>query len=65
MLNNLNGDMENIKEIYFTGDIHGNFEMLIFCIIQKRLYDAAVIVAGDIGMGFYKHNYYIFIPKTL
>lgn len=51
--------MENIKDIYFTGDIHGNFEPFVYCIGQRGLYNSAVIVAGDIGMGFYKHNYYI------
>lgn len=49
-----------MSKIYFTGDIHGEFVPLTYALTQRyKLYDCSVIVCGDIGMGFYKHNYYI------
>ena len=45
--------------ICFTGDIHGQFMPLIYNIQNAGLRDEDVIVAGDIGMGFYDLNYYI------
>lgn len=52
--------MHNVKDIYVTGDIHGEFKTLVFVLIEsKKLRDCAVIVAGDIGMGFYKHMHYV------
>lgn len=48
-----------MNDIYFTGDIHGNFEPFAFYVTaQKQLHDCHVFVCGDIGMGFYKLNYY-------
>lgn len=49
-----------IDHIYFTGDIHGQFEPLVFTLISGKyqLKDSAVFVCGDIGMGFCKPNYY-------
>lgn len=39
--------------VWFTGDIHGNIETLVWDIKErKRLRDCAVIVCGDIGLGF-------------
>ena len=40
------------------GDIHGEFETLVFNIIQKKIENAIVIVAGDCGFGFNKLAYY-------
>lgn len=57
--------MKNIENIYFTGDIHGEFNTLLWYVDQKCLNNSAVIVAGDIGMGFYKHNYYIDTFKSM
>ena len=46
--------------IYFTGDIHGEFNSFGYGITKRYgIKNAHVIVAGDIGMGFYKHNYYV------
>lgn len=46
--------------IYITGDIHGEFLPLMFIINQReKLKNCSVIVAGDIGMGFYKPGYYL------
>lgn len=39
--------------VWFTGDIHGNIETLVWEIKErKRLRDCAVVVCGDIGLGF-------------
>lgn len=55
-----------MSNIYFTGDIHGNFEPFVFYItVQKQLHDTTVFVAGDIGIGFYKLNYYLDTFKRL
>ena len=40
------------------GDIHGELETLVFNIIQKKIENAIVIVAGDCGFGFNKLAYY-------
>lgn len=40
------------------GDIHGEFETLVFNIVQKKIKNATVIVAGDCGFGFNKLAYY-------
>ena len=53
-------------KIYFTGDIHGEFMPLVFVLTKRyNLSDCSVIVCGDIGMGFYKFNYYIDTFKTM
>ena len=47
------------NKIYFTGDIHGEFMPLVFVLTERyNLSDCSVIVCGDIGIGFYKLNYY-------
>lgn len=44
-------------DVYCTGDIHGNFGVLLnFC--QRNLSDCAVVCCGDIGVGFNKDRYY-------
>ena len=54
------------NKIYFTGDIHGEFMPLVFVLTKRyNLSDCSVIVCGDIGMGFYKFNYYIDTFKTM
>ena len=52
--------------IYFTGDIHGEFNSFNYGITKRYgIKNAHVIVAGDIGMGFYKHNYYVDMFKSI
>jgi len=58
-------DIENIYEynkakgIVVVGDIHGNFEALVYkCSIQCSMTDTLIIVAGDCGFGFQRPNYY-------
>ena len=43
----------------YGGDIHSEFRSLIFEINRFQITDALIIILGDIGMGFYKKNYYI------
>ena len=48
------------KNIGVVGDIHGEFFPCIFDLYtSKKLSDAVIIVAGDIGIGFEKEGYYI------
>lgn len=48
------------RDIYFTGDIHGEFVSFLFAVTRRYgFHDCAVIVCGDIGMGFHKLNYYV------
>lgn len=46
---------DDIVEV--CGDIHGEFETLVFNILQKKIENATVIVAGDCGFGFNKLAY--------
>lgn len=43
---------------FVCGDIHGEFETLVFEIKRRRISGATVIVAGDCGFGFYRPQYY-------
>ena len=47
---------DDIVEV--CGDIHGEFATLVFNIVQKKIENATVIVAGDCGFGFNKLAYY-------
>lgn len=52
-------DLTRYNEVYFTGDIHGEFRKFTYSIVtQLGLRDCLVVVCGDIGMGFYKRGYY-------
>ncbi len=47
------------KQIVCCGDVHGDFESLVFKIcMQYDMHDTLVIVAGDCGFGFAKPTYY-------
>ena len=47
------------KSIVICGDIHGDFETLVYKItMQYQMSNTLVIVAGDCGFGFAKRNYY-------
>lgn len=43
--------------IYVIADIHGNFDIL-YNKINENLSDCILIIAGDIGLGFYSYQYY-------
>lgn len=40
------------KPILFLGDIHGNWNELLFKIKLKKISDAVIISVGDLGVGF-------------
>ncbi|MEY8688061.1 metallophosphoesterase [Bacteroides sp. AN502(2024)] len=47
------------KTIIVSGDIHGDFNQLVFKLcIQYKLTNTLLIVAGDCGFGFEKKEYY-------
>ncbi|MDL2251778.1 hypothetical protein LJC12_02900 [Odoribacter sp. OttesenSCG-928-J03] len=50
MLNNIR--FENTDALLFCGDIHGEFETIVYKLNQYN--NAVLIVCGDIGMGFHK-----------
>lgn len=54
------------ENIIVTADIHGGFKELVNKINdQKCIENSLIIVAGDVGMGFYKDNYYLELFKKL
>lgn len=49
----------NASSVVVCGDIHGEFEQLVFSIcVQYDMHDTLVIVAGDCGFGFHAEGYY-------
>lgn len=67
MINTL--DFKNITDnkIIFIGDIHGEFNTLLWIIKQNKTYfnDTILIVLGDCGIGFYKERYYVDLFKRM
>ena len=52
-------DFPDAKGIVVSGDVHGDFNQLVFkCCIQYGMTDTLIIVAGDCGFGFEKQGYY-------
>lgn len=53
-------NLENNNSNIFTGDVHGYFEnfMHVICNIEN-FENCNIFVLGDIGVGFYKENYYV------
>lgn len=54
---------ENINSLAFCGDIHGEFETIVYKLNQYT--NTVLVVCGDIGMGFYKDEYYLTLFKKL
>ena len=51
---------DTVQAIYAVGDIHGEFMACVNDLTEScKLKDAAVIVCGDIGMGFNSYNWYV------
>ena len=49
----------NAKSIIVCGDIHGEFNAVIYKLcIQYQMTDIVLIIAGDCGFGFDKPGYY-------
>lgn len=47
------------KGIVVSGDIHGDYEKLVYkCCIQYQMTDTLIVVAGDCGFGFHRPGYY-------
>ena len=47
------------KSIVVSGDIHGDFNLLVYKLcVQYQMKDTVLIVAGDCGFGFEKKAYY-------
>lgn len=47
-----------VERIYCVGDIHGDFNLIIWSIKNNEIKDALLIFCGDIGFGFEKYEYY-------
>lgn len=48
------------EKLYIIGDIHGEFKYFLYLITEKyKMENCHIIIAGDIGLGFFKINYYI------
>ena len=57
-------DIPRVKNIVISGDIHGDFNQLVFkCCVQYKMTDTLIIVAGDCGFGFEQQGYYENIYK--
>lgn len=54
------------KGIVVCGDIHGDFETLVYkCCVQYQMTGILIVVAGDCGFGFNKPGYYNDIYQKL
>lgn len=56
-------------DVYFAGDLHGEFKTINITINRYNLENCGIIICGDIGIGFEKEEYYVqtfrHISKTL
>ena len=53
------------SSVYACGDIHGSFDTFIFDLKRKKIRNAAVIICGDISLGFSKPAYYYQVFKSM
>lgn len=53
------------KKVVVCGDIHGEFETLVYNLKINNIKDSLIIVAGDCGFGFHKASYYDLLYKRL
>lgn len=54
-------ELENVKDIYLCGDIHGEFPELVRKMETYGIKDSVIIVCGDCGFGFEKPGHYLHI----
>lgn len=48
------------EQIIFVGDVHGKFSTLEHYLHDRyKIENSIIIICGDFGIGFNKHNYYI------
>ena len=48
---------ENINDLYFCGDIHGNLDYLKYFIntgvgFPQKIFNSCIVLCGDVGLGF-------------
>ena len=48
----------NTEAVYCVGDLHGNFNDILFFIKSKDIKNSTIIFCGDVGIGFNKPEYY-------
>ena len=53
-IRNYKVDTENVL---FTGDLHGDFSVIATTINKYKLENCAIVVCGDIGIGFEKEEF--------
>ena len=53
------------KKVVVCGDIHGEFETLVYNLKINNITDSLIIVAGDCGFGFHRASYYEMLYKRL
>lgn len=49
---------DTIKNLYFVGDVHANYKLIIHKIQSFNIKDSVFIFCGDVGIGFEKLQYY-------
>lgn len=49
---------QDINDVYVAGDCHGKFTLLLYKIKESKMANSAIILAGDVGIGFEKPEYY-------
>lgn len=49
---------KTIENVGFVGDIHGAFEDITYKIINYNIRNTCFLFCGDVGLGFYKYDYY-------
>lgn len=56
---------KTIENVGFAGDIHGAFQEITYKIKSYDIHNTCFIFCGDVGLGFYKLNYYKNIFKKI
>ena len=56
---------KTLNQIVAVGDIHGAFNGLGYNIKMYNLTNSVIVLCGDVGVGFYKHNFYVQIFRKL
>lgn len=55
-------DFPEARSIVVVGDIHGDFNKMIYkCCVRYKVRDTLIVVAGDCGFGFERPGYYEYV----
>lgn len=55
-------DFPEARSMVVVGDIHGEFNKLVYkCCVRYKVRDALIVVAGDCGFGFERPGYYDYV----